>query len=96
MISAFNGTIWTPMIMTRNAVRPRNPNRAVPTAARNAIASASTSITPTTTTLFLTSSMKNGRAIASWKFWSVKGAGIHFGVRLSMSRPGLKAVATIQ
>jgi len=51
---------------------------------------------PTTITLFLTSSKKYGRVIASWKFSSVNGAGIHFGVRLRMSWPGLNAVATIQ
>ena len=96
MIKALSGTIWTPMISTRNAVRPLKPKRAVATAARNEIASARASITPTTSRLFLTSSRKKGRAMASWKFCSVKGAGNHFGTRVRMSRPGLKAVATIQ
>src|SRR5256885_1491861 len=38
MMRAFSGTIWTPMIITRNALRPRNPNRAVATAARHGLA----------------------------------------------------------
>ena len=58
MMRATSGTICTQMIMTRNAVRPLNPKRAVPTAARNAIARASTNTTPTMVRLFLTSSRK--------------------------------------
>ena len=84
------------MIRTMKAVRPLKPKRATAIAAKKASASEAMTVTPTTTRLLVTPLTKKGRAIASWKFCRVNGDGIHLGVRLRMSRPGLKAVAIIQ
>jgi len=84
------------MISTMNAARPLKPKRATAIAAKKASASEATTVTPTTTRLLVTPLRKKGRAIASWKFCSVNGEGIHLGVMVRMSRPGLKAVAIIQ
>src|ERR1051326_1494036 len=96
MTSAFSGTICTPMTMTMNAVRPRNPKRATATAARNATLIDIATTVSTTVRLLTTSFQKNGTCIADLKFSNVIGEGTQYGVRLRIWVPGLNAVVTIQ
>src|SRR5215203_3285448 len=96
MISAFSGTIWTPMITTTNAARPRKRNFASASAARNA-STIDIAVTATTTIrLFRTLDQKFGRFSAFAKFDSVAGEGTNSGVKLRMSYGFLNAVETIQ
>src|SRR5205814_10678898 len=96
MTSAFSGTICTPMTMTTKAVRPRNPNRATATAARNETTMEMATTERTTVRLLTTSFQKNGTCMADVKFSNVTGAGNQYGSRLRISLPGLSAVVTIQ
>src|SRR6266581_6164114 len=96
MTSAFSGTIWTAITITMNVVRPRKPNRATATAARNARMIEIATTVPTTTRLLVTSFQKKGTLIAVLKFSSVGGLGNQTGLRLRISLPGFKAVETIQ
>ncbi len=73
--SALRGTICTPMTMTMNAVRPRNPNRATATAARNETTMEMPTTVSTTVRLLTTSFQKNGTCIAEMKLANVTGAG---------------------
>ena len=75
MTSAFSGTICTPMTMTMKAVRPRNPNRATATAARNETTMEMATTESTTVRLLTTSFQKNGTCIAEMKLSNVAGAG---------------------
>ena len=87
MISAFCGTICTPKIRTMNALRPVKRNFASATAASNASTSDSATVTVTTIRLFLTSSQKYGRSIASRKCASVGWSGNQVGVSAVTRRP---------
>ena len=91
-----SGTICTAMTITMNALRPRKPKRATATAARNASRIEIATTVQTTVRLLTTSFQKNGTLIAVLKLSSVSGAGTQYGFRLRISRPGLKAVETIQ
>src|SRR5690348_8019990 len=96
MISAFAGSIWIRIISTMNALRPVNRNFARATAAKNASTIDSATTVPTTMRLFFASVQKYGVWIASWKCSSVGCSGIHVGLSLRMSLPGLNAVEIIQ
>ena len=67
MISPACGSIWIPIIRTMNSLRPVKRYFASATAARNASTIETTTVTITMIRLFLTSSQKYGRSIASRK-----------------------------
>ena len=96
MISPACGSIRMPIIRTMKSLRPVKRYFASATAARNASTIEATTVTTTMMRLFLTSSQKYGRAIASVKWTSVGCSGIHVGVRPLISSSGLNAVVTIQ